>query len=461
MFLTGRTLCVAAVGLIWSISCLGDQLGRAELVAALDASISAGDRAALDRLLAANFRPHGHTDDLFRKPLTRELAIENMMRQSEVFRNLSRRSEILVNDSESLTLRVTETGVQVGPWLAQPPSGNLVAIQALETWKVGDDGKFTDLWRQADDLAVVRQITAWQPEPDLPVQGSRTREIAEFPGGAFLESIVADGEGNLYFTQLMTGLIRKLAPDGTVSTFAELPVGSEGALPEGVMCLVLDEDGAMFVTVLAPGKPEHGVWRIDRDGRAAHFAALPAEVLPNGIARDPAGRLYVADSGAGGVWQIDPELRAASRWYEGELLRRRPYIGIFPPANGIQFWNGSLYVANSDRALIIRIPVEEGGSPGEGVIHADGVGGDDFAVDEDGTLYVTTHPYNSVIRVDRNGSRTVVATPEQGLVGPTAAAFARRGGVRHLYVVTDGGLFSPIPGRPLRPAVVELDLSSR
>lgn len=459
MLLTGRTVCVA-VCLLWSICCLGDQSSRAELVAALDTSISAGDREALDGLLAADFRPHGHTDDLFRKPLTRELSIEAMMRLSQTFHNFSRTSEVLVSDSESLTLKVTETGVHAGPYLAQPPSGNLVAMQALEIWRVDDEGKFTDLWRQSDDLATVRQITAWQPEPDLPVQPSKVREIAEFPGGAFLESIVADDGGNLYFTQLMTGLVRKLTPDGTVSTFAELPVGSEGAVPEGVMCLVLDEDDALFVTVLAPGKPEHGVWQVDRDGRANHFASLPAAVLPNGITRDPAGRLYVADSGAGGVWQIDPASRAASRWYDGDLLRRRPYIGVFPPANGIQFWNGSVYVANSDQALIIRIPVEDG-LPGQAVIHANGVGGDDFAIDEDGMLYVTTHPYNSVIRVDRNGRRTVVATPEQGVIGPTAAAFAQRGGRRHLYVVTDGGLFSPIPGRPLRPAVLELELSGQ
>lgn len=446
------------LGVIWAVSALGASVDRSELVAALDASVSTGDRDALEQLLTANFNPHGYTEDLFRKPLTRDLFIEQMMGLSRTFSGFSRRSEIIVSDAESLSLRVTETGVQAGPYLFQPPSGNALAVQTLEVWKLDGNERFSDLWRQSDDLATLRQITSWQPGPALPVKVSTARELAHFPPGVFLESIVADKAGNLYFTQLMTGLIRMLAPDGTVSTFAELPVGSAGDIPEGVMCLVLDEEEGMFVTVMAPGKPEHGLWHIDREGRAEHFAALPAEVLPNGIARDSAGRLYIADSGMGGIWKVDPESRDATRWYQGDLLKRRPYIGVYPPANGIQFWNGSLYAANSDRALIVRIPVQEE-LAGEAVVFAEGVGGDDFAIDEDGTLYVTTHPYNSVIRVDRDGVRTVVASVEQGMVGPTAAAFARRGGEWRLFVVTDGGLFSPLPDRPLRPAVVELNLS--
>jgi sugar lactone lactonase YvrE/predicted ester cyclase len=457
MNLKSKLTC-AFLGAIWAVSALGVSVDRSELVAALDTSISKGDQEGLGRLLTSNFHPHGYTDDLFRKPLTRDMFIDQLMRMSKTFSNFSRTSEIITSDAESLSLRVTETGVQSGAYLSQPPSGNALAVQTLEVWKLDENGKLTEVWRQSDDLATLRQITSWQPDRVLPVKASAARELAHFPPGVFLESIVADIAGNLYFTQLMTGLIRMLAPDGTLSTFAELPVGSQDGLPQGVMCLVLDEEEGMFATVMAPGKPEHGVWRIDQEGHAEHFASLPDEVLPNGIARDSAGSLYVADSGLGGIWKIEPELRIATLWYDGDLLKRRPYIGVYPPANGIQYWNGSLYAANSDRALIVRIPVEDG-LAGASVIHAEGVGGDDFAIDEDGTLFVTTHPYNSVIRVDQDGTRTVIAGVEQGMVGPTAATFAHRAGTRRLFVVTDGGLFSPLPDRPLRPALVELNLS--
>jgi len=50
---------------------------------------------------------------------------------------------------------------------------------------------------------------------------------------------------------------------------------------------------------------------------------------------------------------------------------------------------------------------------------------DDFALGASGSLYIATHPEQTVFRLDAAGNRTTVAGPEQGAVGATACAFGR------------------------------------
>jgi hypothetical protein len=60
-----------------------------------------------------------------------------------------------------------------------------------------------------------------------------------------------------------------------------------------------------------------------------------------------------------------------------------------------------------------------------------------------GTLYITTHPFNTVVRVTQDGRRDIVANATQGIIGATDAAFGVLPSDRDtLYVVTDGGAFT-------------------
>ncbi|MEQ9270069.1 MAG: ester cyclase [Haliea sp.] len=449
--------CVAAF-LLAAVAHASAQPGAESLARALDSAINSGNREQLSELLAPQFRQHPQAGELFLPPGTRESYINSMLARRAGLEDFQRQSAVLAAGGNGLSLMVTTSGTQRQPYLGQPPSGRQLRLRSLEVWRI-EDGKLIEQWSQQDDIDVLRQITDWQPVGGLNHEPVSGRKLVHFDPGVFLESVVAAKDGTLYFTLLMTGRIMQLDPDGTLSVFAELPVGGKSGVPEGIMCLVLGEDGAIYASAIAPGSAHHGVWRVSNDGNARHIAPLPDKVLPNGIARDDAGFLYIADSGAGGVWRISEGEQSAQLWYEGDLLRRRPYIGIYPPANGIQYWEGDLYVANSDLAHIVRIPIASDGWAGQATVHASGVPGDDFAIAKDGTLYVTTHPYNSVIRVDREGGRTLIAGPEQGIVGPTAATFARRAaGEAKLYVVTDGGFFNPLPEQPLRPNLVELDI---
>jgi hypothetical protein len=70
--------------------------------------------------------------------------------------------------------------------------------------------------------------------------------------------------------------------------------------------------------------------------------------------------------------------------------------------------------------------------------------GDDFAFGESGSLYVTTHPAQTLVCIDPSGKRTTIAGPDQGMVGATACAFGIAPGDKEaLYVSTDGGFIVP------------------
>jgi hypothetical protein len=84
---------------------------------------------------------------------------------------------------------------------------------------------------------------------------------------------------------------------------------------------------------------------------------------------------------------------------------------------------------------------------------ADRLPGDGLDVTADGTVYVATHPFNTVERIAPDGTRTTIADASVGVVGPTDVWALDDGS---LLVVQDGGAFLdllPPPVRLLFPSV--------
>lgn len=92
---------------------------------------------------------------------------------------------------------------------------------------------------------------------------------------------------------------------------------------------------------------------------------------------------------------------------------------------------------------MVRVPIRPNGSPGDIETATTRLLADDFAFGMSGSLYVTTHPEHTLVRVDSSAARTTLAGPEQGMVGSTACAFGRaHGDEKALYVTTDGGFLT-------------------
>jgi sugar lactone lactonase YvrE len=278
--------------------------------------------------------------------------------------------------------------------------------------------------------------------PYRPVAASRV--VATYDAGMWFEGVEAGPDGSLYLSQSTgedyahadksqvraTVLVR--GTDGRERVLAELPQGSTA----GVMAVA--EDGTLYLSVTGG---QQGLWRIDPDGTAALLAGLPEDSFPNGVTLSEDGSTaYVADAALATVWMVDVASGAVGRAYEGDALARRRFVALPPGANGIHLLDGDAWVTNSDAGTLLRFPILGDGRFGDPEVVVSGVPADDFALDEDGTAYLTTHIYDTVVRVDPDGTRSVIADERQDVTGATDCALVvAPDGSRTLYVVTDGG----------------------
>ncbi len=302
---------------------------------------------------------------------------------------------------------------------------------------------------------------------DMPVEPVPTEVVATVEEGDFIEGIVAHPDGHLYATGLVSGRVYRIGLDGSVAVIRQFPIAEPmdfGAGPTGggadhIVTLCLGLDGELFVAVAVTDPAVRGLWRLDPDGSGERLAPLPADADPNGTTVDRAGNLYAADTGGGLIWRVPAGGSDAEVWCTDPLVTAvtAPWGGRMGP-NGLQHVDGALLVTMSMRNTVVRVPIEADGSPGPAEVVATGMGGDDFAVLPDGTLYVTTHPSNWVVRIPPDGGpATRVAGVDQGVVGSACAVY--HPGTGDVFVGTDGGLFGFEDDRPRTPpSVVRLRL---
>src|SRR5438270_833058 len=102
------------------------------------------------------------------------------------------------------------------------------------------------------------------------------------------------------------------------------------------------------------------------------FAKHPEMVIPNGLVFDAAGQLYVTDSAAGAVFVVS-RAGEVQKWLTDALLTGGKDScgagkGVVVPfdigANGVAIKDGALYVTNTDKGSIVRIPIQSNGAAG-------------------------------------------------------------------------------------------------
>ncbi len=305
----------------------------------------------------------------------------------------------------------------------------------------------------------------------LPSCPNQPQRIHEFDPVALeaAENLAFDpGTGDIYVSLLLTGEIRKFVPNPAApayrdETLAFLPIGPGGLL-SGV---ALDPAGDLSVGVASPALGNTGLWKVARDGRFAPFkvTALPLGALPNGVTTDRFGDVYIADSHFGVIWRVRSGGGTAEVWSADPQLKPTGPGLPLPGPNGLKFRNDVLYVSVSEHFRIYAIPVVTGptGSRQAGAVSVfvDGLAGDDFAFDILGNMYITTDPFNTIVRITPAGDRTEFANIFCGLDGPSAAAFGTVGADREFLYVTNLAVFSVvkrpsllrfhigIPGAPL------------
>lgn len=325
----------------------------------------------------------------------------------------------------------------------------------------------------------------------LPATG---QNAGQFPGflplaGAPPEGVAVDKVGHVYLSIAASesDQIWKFSPDGSPSLLADF--GS----PAGGNCgLAVDPEGNVYMARKQPALP--GVFRVDKNGSITLVPGTEKMVFPNALAFDKRGALYVTETfslapdgsfGQGGIWRV-PKRGSAELWLRHDLLTGlAPYIFPFPVgANGIAFHQNALYVINSDKALVVRIPVLPDGSPGEpevwkqveDVPESIFYGNpyiplllDGLALDVLGNVYIAVVSRSAVVRInaaDRSQEtlafypRLPLTLPQAPVDAPRSLAFGTGKGERCSLFLTNGGesgRFLPILPWP-GPSLVKIEV---
>lgn len=305
------------------------------------------------------------------------------------------------------------------------------------------------------------RVLALPKAANLPFKPAPTRVIKTYDEGLWFEGIAVGEDGTLYLSgnrnldfsrsdyyHNAEGELIARRQDGSELLIFKTPVGLTAGVP------VVAQDNSVYLT-------SHGdtsyIWHIDTSGKAYQLAQLPGGAWPNGLDIGPDGMLYTPDSYLGVIWKIDPVSGHVQEALSDPALRPRPFISIAPGGNGLHFKGHDLIVTVSDRTTVLRYTMDNQGHFGSASLIASGIPGDDFAIGRDGSLFITTHPYNTVVRVSPAGERTIIGSKEQHIVGATDAAFGKTTQDKNiLYVVTDGGAFTG--GPKMRGELVALDV---
>jgi sugar lactone lactonase YvrE len=264
--------------------------------------------------------------------------------------------------------------------------------------------------------------------------------VYDASAGEWPEGVAVDKVGNLYVGFQPLGQIRKITTDGTDPVVVQFP-------DPGTLGLAVDAVGNLYASHASGNPATGGVYRLSKEGVLERFAGTEEMVFPNSLAFDKRGNLYVTDSATGTIWRIT-RAGAAAPWLQHELLEGLGQVPGWPPigANGIVYRQGTLYVANTEKGLILRISIGVDGSPAEPEVLADGpdvYGPDGLALDVFGNIYAALVFQDKLVRIDPvEGSVTELATIDDGLDEPASLAFSTQKGDRQAVFVTN---FSVIP----------------
>jgi len=240
------------------------------------------------------------------------------------------------------------------------PSG--IAIDTTGNLYVADSYNFT-----IRKITPAGLVTTFAGQTGNPGSADGSGISAQF---CFPRGVAVDASGNLFVADSLNYTIRKITPDGLVTTFAG-QAGQQGSIdgtgsaarffsPDGI---AVDAVGNLFVADWGT------IRKITPDGLVTTFAGQPGQpgsidgtssaaqfFSPSGIAVDAAGNLFVTDTNICTIWKITPA---------GMITMIAGQIGIWGNADGAgsmaQFYfpegiavdaAGSVFIADSGNKVI-------------------------------------------------------------------------------------------------------------
>jgi len=276
------------------------------------------------------------------------------------------------------------------------------------------------------------------PQPTLPALQQVTSDLTiGGPGagpGSFNEpgGLVTDSEGNLYATDIMNHRVQKFDANGdfVAQVGGNGPGQGQFHEPWGI---AIDSEGNVYVADTF----NHRIQKFDADLNFVLAFGTPASNLqtpepqsfwgPRDVAVDPAGNVWIADSGTGRVVKYDPD---------GKLLQAFGGMGSgqgqFQELTSIELApGGDIFVADSGNRRVQRFDANFtflAEYPVPGWLYVDSVVKPYLALLPDGGFIVSDPTQNKLFRFDAQGKATATLdAADSPLAVPRGLAFDRPG----------------------------------
>lgn len=295
--------------------------------------------------------------------------------------------------------------------------------------------------------------------------------IYQFPAasGAWVENIAERPNGQLLVTRMFTPELWLIDPaTGSAELVYSFPdVNSvTGITPTGNEDEFAVAVGNVDAATFTPAAGSWSTWRVNLSGSkatASLITELPKATFLNGMGAFNAGEskgLLITDSVVGGIWAVDLATGANSLALQDDTMIAPAGATFAVGIDGFRIKGDSLYYSVFAGGVLRRIdvvfPSAADLAAGTATLEQIAVeelantGGsfDDFDVTADGTVYITTNPENTVVKVAAGGGKpTLVAgnLKSLDLIGASSALLSKVA-ANVLYVTTSGGVAAPVNG---------------
>ncbi len=286
-------------------------------------------------------------------------------------------------------------------------------------------------------------------------------------------SVVVDPSGNIYFSDSSNQRIRRVAPDGTITTIAgnglegfsgdgNLATGATMSFPLG---LARDQVGNLYFTDGNNNRVRRitpagiistvagdGKGRFAGDGGLATLASLN---IPSDLAIDFAGNLYIADAGNNRVRRVDPAgiittvAGTGTDGFSGDGGLAASAMLNFPWAVTVDN-SGSVYIADRVNSRIRRVSGPPLAAPGlpEGAVVSSASFAKNSPIAPGGIVTIFGSDFSTA-------AASAYAIPLPAVIGETSVTF--NGIAAPLYYVSAGQINAQVPFE-LGPGIASLQV---
>ena len=212
------------------------------------------------------------------------------------------------------------------------------------------------------------------------------------------DDVFITDDGTIYWTEILTGYVGMLRPDGTFTRQMVAP---------GVNPITMSDDGRLFVNQLFLGS---GFWELDPN-LAAPPQLLNGALTLNSFDFGPDGFLYAPSFFSGEILKIDVD----------DALSPEVVASIGGVSSAVKFdSSGEAFAVNIGEGLVLQLDFS-GANDHEVVLDVEGTI-DNIAFSTDDVLFVAVGVDNEIVRIDPNGNIRTITRAGLGSPGDVAVS---------------------------------------